>query len=206
MWCCKSSRWSYTGFDHRCGHRRIVKLKWIIGLACQLLIPHQIALERDRVPQRDPRESAQQQGPGVTWMELQSRQQNPRATWMELQTCWASDVRQELRMMAQVEQYSSFPHAASRALFLLLENNEMVVLGNRQLWCLWCNVSTWHELKRCLRSWHNLLKSSWQRNTDVSSSLQKLIGIGELKLLSAAAGRVPWAFRWLFIEVHEQVF
>ena len=61
-------------------------------------------------------------------MELQSWQQNPRATWMELETCWASDVRQELRMMAQVEQFSSFPHAASRALSLLLENIEMVVL------------------------------------------------------------------------------
>ena len=31
-------------------------------------------------------------------------------------------------MMAQVEQFSSFPHAASRALSLLLENTEMVVL------------------------------------------------------------------------------
>ena len=40
--------------------------------ACQLLIPHQIALERDRVQQRDPRESAQQQNLGATWMELQS--------------------------------------------------------------------------------------------------------------------------------------
>ena len=70
--------------------------------ACQLLIPHQIALERDRVQQQDPRESAQQQ--------------NPRAKWMEL------------RMMAQVEQFSSFPHAASRALSLLLENTEMVAL------------------------------------------------------------------------------
>ena len=30
--------------------------------------------------------------------------------------------------------------------------------------------------------------------------------IGEVKLLSTAAGRVPWAFRWLFIEVHEQIF
>ena len=46
--------------------------------ACQLLVLHQIALERDRVQHRDPRESAQQQGPG--------------ATRMELQTCWASDV------------------------------------------------------------------------------------------------------------------
>ena len=60
--------------------------------------------------QRDP------QGPGATWMELQSWQQNPRATLMELQTCWASDVR------------LSFPHAASRALCLLLENTEMVAL------------------------------------------------------------------------------
>ena len=57
----------------------------------------------------------------------------------------------------------------------------------------------WHGLKRCLRSWYRLLRSSWQRNTVVSSSLHKLIGIGEVKLLSAAAGRVPWAFRWLFI-------
>ena len=31
-------------------------------------------------------------------------------------------------MMAQVGQFSSFPHAASRALSLLLENTEMVVL------------------------------------------------------------------------------
>ena len=31
-------------------------------------------------------------------------------------------------MMAQVEQFSSFPHAASRALSLLLENTEMVAL------------------------------------------------------------------------------
>ena len=30
--------------------------------------------------------------------------------------------------MAQVEQFSSFPHAASRALSLLLENIEMVAL------------------------------------------------------------------------------
>ena len=79
-----------------------------------MLIPHQIALERDRVQQRDPRERAQQQNPG--------------ATWMELQTCWASDVTQELRRMAQVEQFSGFPHAASRALSLLLENTEMVAL------------------------------------------------------------------------------
>ena len=83
-----------TGLDHR--------------TACQLLIPHQIALERDRVQQRDPRENAQQQGPEATWMELQSRQQNPRAKWMGLQMCWASDVTQELRMMAQVERLSSF--------------------------------------------------------------------------------------------------
>ena len=47
---------------------------------------------------------------------------------MELQTCWASDVTQELGMMAQVEQFSSFPRAASRALSLLLENIEMVAL------------------------------------------------------------------------------
>ena len=59
-----------TGMDHR--------------TACQLLIPHQIALERDRVQQRDPREGAQKQGPGATWMELQSGQQNPRATCVEL--------------------------------------------------------------------------------------------------------------------------
>ena len=135
-------------------------------------------------------------------MELQAWQQKLRATWMELQTCWASDVRQELRMMAQVEQFSSFPHAASRALSLLLENIEMVV--DRQLWCLRCNVSMWHGLKRCLRRWHRFLRSSWQRNTDVSTSLHKLIGIGEVKLLSAAAGRVPLAFRWVFIKVHEQ--
>ena len=50
------------------------------------------------------------------------------ATWMELQTCLASYVRQELGVMAQVEQFSSFPHAASRALPLLLENIEMVAL------------------------------------------------------------------------------
>ena len=31
-------------------------------------------------------------------------------------------------MMALVEQFSSFPHAASRALSLLLENTEMVAL------------------------------------------------------------------------------
>ena len=47
-----------TGMDHR--------------TACRLLIPHQIALERDRVQQRDPRESVQQQDLGATWMELQS--------------------------------------------------------------------------------------------------------------------------------------
>ena len=47
---------------------------------------------------------------------------------MELLTCWASDVTQELRMMAQVEQFSSFPHDASRALSLLLENTETVAL------------------------------------------------------------------------------
>ena len=41
-----------TGMDHR--------------TACQLLIPHQIALEHDRVPQRDPRESAQQQWSGTS--------------------------------------------------------------------------------------------------------------------------------------------
>ena len=181
-----------TGMDHR--------------IACQLLIPHQIELESDRVPQQDPRESAQQQGPGATWMELQSGQRDPRATWMELQTWWASDVTQELRMMAQVEQFSSFPHAASRALSLLLENIEWWRRRNRQLWRLRRNVSMWHALKRCLRSWHRLLRSSLQRNTDVSRSLHKLIEIGEVKLLSAAAGRVPWAFRLLFIEVHEQIF
>ena len=163
-----------TGMDHR--------------TACQLLSPHQITLKRDRVQQRDPRERAQQQNPG--------------ATWMELQMCWASDVTQELRMMAQIEEFSGFPHAASRALSLLLENTETVALKapTRR------NVSMWHQLKWCLRSWHRLLRSSWQRNTDVSSSLRKLIGIGEVKLLSAAAGRVPWAFRWLFIEIHEQIF
>ena len=64
----------------------------------------------------------------------------------------------------------------------------------------------WHGLKGFTRSWHRLLRSSWQRNTDVLSSLHKLIGIGEVKLLSAAAGRVPWAFRWLFTEIHEQIF
>ena len=78
--------------------------------ACQLLIP-----------QRDPRESAQQQG----------QQQGPRATWMELQMCLASDMTQELRMVTQTRQtlqISSFPHAASLALSLLLENTEMVAL------------------------------------------------------------------------------
>ena len=98
--------------------------------------------------------------------------------------------------MAQVEQFSSFPHAASRALSLLLENIDMVAKGNRRLWRLKCNVSMWHWLKRCLRSCHRLHRSSWQRDTDVSSSLHKLIGIVEVRLLSAAAGRVPWAFRW----------
>ena len=39
-----------------------------------------------------------------------------------------ANVLGELRTMAQVEQFSSFPHSASRALSLLLENIEMVVL------------------------------------------------------------------------------
>ena len=47
---------------------------------------------------------------------------------MELQTCRASDVTQKLRKMERVEQFSSFPHAASRALSLLLGNIERVAL------------------------------------------------------------------------------
>ena len=42
---------------------------------------------------------------------------------MELQTCWELQA-----CWAQVEQFSSFPHAASRAQSLLLENIEMVAL------------------------------------------------------------------------------
>ena len=138
-------------------------------IACQLLIPchlHQFALGRGRVQQQD-----------------------PRATWMEFQMCWASDATRELRMMTR----------AHGALSLLQENIEMVASKASLRRCETtvshrCNVSMWHWLKGCLRSWHRSLRSSWQRNTDVLSSLHKIIWIGEVKLLSTAAGRVPWAF------------
>ena len=62
----------------------------------------------------------------------------------------------------------------------------------------------WHGLKKVSPELARLLRSSWQRNNDVSSSLHKLIGIGEVKQSSAAAGRVPrcYAFVELGIGMH----
>ena len=84
--------------------------------------------------------------------------------------------------MAQVEQFSSFPHAASRAQSLLLENIE------KEPTTVVSQVQRFH-----------VALASGQRNTDVSSSLHKLIGIVEVRLLSAAAGRVRGRFN------HDQV-
>ena len=111
----------------------------------------------------------------------------------------------ELRMM-QAEQISSVPHAASRALSLLLENIEMVALKEPTTVVSQVQRSHVALVERVSPEWHRLLRTSWQLHTDVSSFLHKLIGIGEVRLLSVVAGRVPWAFRWLFIKVHEHIF
>ena len=92
-------------------------------------------------------------------------------------------------MMSQAGQISSFPHAASRALSLLLENIEMVAS------------------KASLRHYETTVASQVQRfhvalaevspelaqvaqeilaTEHVLSSLHKLIGIGEIRRLSAA--------------------
>ena len=103
-------------------------------------------------------------------------------------------LTQELRMI-QAEQISSFPHVGGHGRCLSSWKTlkpwrrRHRSVAAKQRWCLRCNVSMWHWLKRGLRSWHGWLRSACQRNTDVLSSLHRLIGIGEIRPL-CAAGRV----------------
>ena len=213
FWCdaAKSSRWSYRGFDcdrnTGAGTRR--SSNWNGSSDCVSFADSSSNCVGtwSCAPTGSAWECATTgSGSNVDGTSVVTTESAGQRGW-KVQTCWASDVRQELRMMAHVDQSSSFPHAAvTGAVSLPGTHWNGGVEGTDN-----CGVSG--ATFPCGTGWSGVSGAGTncsgvlgQLDTDVSSSLHKIIGIGEVKLLSAAAGRVRGRFDGGSSRVHEQIF